>query len=99
MEESRECDSLEDTVETECSDGVSSPSDCGGVSNRGSSGIDAGTDLCVEGAFVDIVKGRMIDHGGDFCISCSSCGSSFRLSHALICFATHGFCVQRSFEK
>lgn len=68
------------------------------MSMRGSSGIDAGTDLCEE-AFVDMVKGRMIDHGGDSFKRSASCGSSFRLSQALICFATQGFCVQRSLEK
>jgi len=97
LEESRECDGFEDTVEIECSDGVYSPSEWGGVSTM-CSGIELGTDLC-RVSLPEVVKGRMIDHGGDFSMSRASSGSESRASQALICFATQGFCVQRSFEK
>ena len=100
LDMSRECDALaEETVEMECSDGLYSPSEWCGVSRGGSSGIDAGTDLCEAALLEDMVNGRMMDHGGDSFKSSASCGSSLRLSHALICFATQGFCVQRSLEK
>jgi hypothetical protein len=97
-DELRECEDRDDRVATsECSDGVSSPSECAGVSTSDSSWIDSGM-MSVAG-LEDMVNGRMTDHGGDCFMRSTRCNSEPCASHSFSLAATQGFWVQRSLEK
>lgn len=90
----RECDETLEAVEpSDFSSNESLSED--ELSSIFSSGIDCTRKVC--DAFV--ASGRMMDHGGDSFISSLQSISPPCASHSFNFFATHGFCVHRSFEK